>query len=73
MDEVICIGVVNGIEVNAVNARYKANGTWRDQPCVEIRRANGVRMLLPELEMVIDLLQEALAYWQEVHTLDNDT
>jgi hypothetical protein len=62
---IVCIGETNGIEVNVFASNYKADGVWYVRPCVEIRRMNSVQMLLPDVEAVIDLLQEALAYWQE--------
>jgi len=65
MRPIICIGTTNGIDVNVFTSSYKADGTWHPRPCVEIRRMNSVQMLLPEVEAVIDLLQEALAFWRE--------
>jgi len=65
MHPIICIGTTNGIDVNAFTSSYKADGVWHNRPCVEIRRMNSVQMRLPDVEAVIDLLQEALAYWQE--------
>ena len=62
---IICIGTANGIDVNVFTSSYKSSGMWHHRPVVEIRRASSVQMLLPEVEAVINLLQEALAFWQE--------
>jgi hypothetical protein len=59
LDDIICIGVVKDIEVNV----YANKGGKR--PCVELRRHNGVQMHLSEVEDVIDLLSEAVAFWKE--------
>ena len=65
MDGIVCIGTAGGIEVNAFVSKYKADGTWHNRPCVEIRRMNSVQMHLSEVRAVIDLLEEAVAHWQE--------
>ena len=63
---IVTIGTTNGI---AVNAYYVSNWCRGELvggvPVVEICRASTIQMRLPEVEAVIDLLQEALAYWQE--------
>lgn len=65
INPIVCIGTANGIEVNAFTSTYKSDGVWHKRPCVEIRGMNSVQMLLPTVEAVIDLLQEALAFWRE--------
>jgi len=65
MTEIICIGTCNGIDVNAYYSSYRKDGEWIQRPIVEIRRMNSVQMLLPEVEAVIDLLQEAMAHFRE--------
>jgi hypothetical protein len=59
LDDIVCIGVVKDIEVNV----YANKGGKR--PYVELRRHNGVQMHLSEVEDVIDLLSEAVAFWKE--------
>ena len=64
-DKTICIGTSNGIDVN-VYYTTSWQGSWATRtPCVEIRRMNSIQMRLSEVEALIDLLQETLAYWQE--------
>ena len=65
MDDIICIGTTNGIDVNAYYSSYRKDGEWIQRPIVEIRRMNSVQMVLPEVETVIDLLQEAMAHFRE--------
>lgn len=65
MDDIVCIGTTNGIDVNAYYTTSWHKGTPIKIPCVEIRRMNSVQMRLPEVEILIDLLQEAMAHWRE--------
>lgn len=66
LKKVVCIGTHNGIDVNAFTSSYKDHGgVWHHRPCVEIRKANSVQMLLPDVWEVINLLEEAVAFWQE--------
>jgi len=65
MNSIVCIGVSNGIEVNAFYSTMVKDGKKIERPCVEIRGANGIQMHLSKVEGVIELLQEALEYWRE--------
>ena len=61
LDEIVCIGTANGVEVNV----YYSRGPKRNIPVIEILCHGRVAMTLAQTEGAIDLLQEALAYWQE--------
>lgn len=65
MKPIICIGTADGIEVNAFFSTMYRNGEKIERPCVEIRGANGIQMHLSKVEGLIDLLQEAVAYWKD--------
>ena len=59
-DEIVCIGTASGVEVNA----YYSGTNW-NVPVVEVLCHGRVAMTLAQTEGAIDLLQEALAHWQE--------
>ena len=65
LDDITCIGTSNGIDVNVYYTTHWREGDPVRIPCVEVRRMGSIQMRLPEVEAVIDLLQEALAHWQE--------
>lgn len=60
LDEIICIGMASGVEVNVYYS-----GTNRNVPVIEILCNGRVAMTMPQTEGAIDLLQEAMAFWQE--------
>lgn len=60
LDEIVCIGTANSVEVNAYYSGQK-----RNVPVIEILCNGRVAMTLPQTEGAIDLLQEAMAYWHE--------
>jgi hypothetical protein len=62
---IVTIGTTSGIDVNVFYAASYSNNVVSKMPIVEIRRANSIQMRLAEVEAVIELLQEALAYWRE--------
>jgi len=65
MKPVVCIGIHQGIEVNAFYSTMVKDGKKIERPCVEIRGAAGIQMHLSKVEGLIELLQEAIAYWHE--------
>ena len=65
INPIVCIGTTGSIEVNVFTSTYKSDGVWHKRPCVEIAKVNSVQMRLMEVEAVIDLLQEAIAFWRE--------
>ena len=61
VDEIVCIGTANGVEVNA----YYSRGPKRNIPVVEILCHGRVAMTLAQTEGAVALLQEAMAHWHE--------
>lgn len=61
MDDIICIGTANDVEVNA----YHTHVNKRQVPIIEILCNGRIAMTLAQTEGVIDLLQEAMTYWHE--------
>ena len=60
LEQIICIGMANGAEVNAYYG-----GSKQDVPVIEVLCNGRVAMTLAQAEGIIDLLQEAMAYWHE--------
>lgn len=60
LEQIICIGTSNGVEVNAYYG-----GTERNVPVIEILCNGRVAMTMAQTEGVIDLLQEAMEFWRE--------
>jgi hypothetical protein len=66
MKPIVCIGTINhNTEVNAYYSTMHKDGKKIERPCIEIRKMNSVQMLLQDVRPLIDLLEEAIAHFQE--------